>query len=109
MLGIHAMSEDECKSSVVGLGPRRRLSRSLKAACSQVRNLRIVQDSFNLPYIAWLDNAVGSSEQSFSLLTYSQYFLAGVTIQAGYFPFRTEKYISGCFYNAAKLTFYNTW
>lgn len=41
MLGIDGNATilgDPCRDSVVGLGPRRRVSRSLKAAYSQVRN-----------------------------------------------------------------------
>jgi hypothetical protein len=64
MLGIDGnatISGDACRVSVAGLGPRRRVSRSLKAACSQVRNLGIDQDSLNLPYSSWLENTDASS------------------------------------------------
>ena len=61
IVGKATISGDVCRVSVAGLGPRRRVSRSLKAACSQVRNMGIGQDPFNLPYSSWLENTVASS------------------------------------------------
>ena len=48
-------------SRALGLGPRRRVSRILKAAYSRVRNLGNNQDSLSVLYSSWLENDVISS------------------------------------------------
>ena len=67
MLGIDGnanVSGNPDRVSVAGLGPRRRLSRSLKAACSEVKKMGIDLDPSNLPYIPWLEDLVASSSHS---------------------------------------------
>lgn len=56
--GVAALSDNAYRASVAGLGPRRKVSRRLKAACPQSQKVGHRSDPNNLPYISWLENTV---------------------------------------------------